>query len=54
MLAATSAVLMIAAVFFPFLDLTAGGKTTHSSLYDAVMAFSTGFCCCRCPLPPQR
>ena len=42
MLAATSAVLMVAAVFFPFLDLAAGGRSTHSSLYDAVMAFSTG------------
>ena len=42
MLAATSAVLMVAAVFFPFLDLTAAGKTTHSSLFDAIMAFSTG------------
>lgn len=42
MLAATSTVLMIAAVFFPFMDLAAGGMTTHSSLFDAVMAFSSG------------
>lgn len=42
MLAATSSVLMVAAVFFPFMDLTAGGMSTHSSLYDAVMAFSSG------------
>ncbi|MEF3048415.1 paraquat-inducible protein A [Pseudotabrizicola sp. L79] len=42
MLAATSSVLMVAAVFFPFLDLTAAGMATHSSLYDAVMAFSSG------------
>lgn len=42
MLAATSAILMVAAVFFPFLDLSAAGFTTHSSLYDAIMAFSSG------------
>lgn len=42
MLAATSAVLMVAAVFFPFLDLSAAGITTHSSLFDAVLAFSSG------------
>lgn len=43
MLSATSAVLMVAAVFFPFLDLTAAGMATHSSLYDAVMVYSTGY-----------
>lgn len=42
MLAVTSAVLMTAAVFFPFLDLSAAGITTHSSLFDAVLAFSSG------------
>lgn len=42
MLAATSSILLIGAVFFPFLDLTAAGMTQHSSLYDAVMAFSSG------------
>lgn len=42
MLAATSAVLMVAAVFFPFLDLSASGISTHSSLFDAVLAFSSG------------
>ena len=42
MLAATSAILMGAAVFFPFLDLRAVGMTQHSSLFDAIMAFSSG------------
>lgn len=42
MLSATSSVLMVAAVFFPFLDLSAGGMTRHSSLFDAILAFSTG------------
>lgn len=42
MLAATSLVLMIAAVFFPFLELSAAGLSHRSSLFDAVRAFSTG------------
>jgi paraquat-inducible protein A len=42
MLAGTSAILLFAAVFFPFLDLSAAGRTQHSSLIDAVMVFSTG------------
>ena len=40
MLAATASVLMVAAVFFPFLDLSAGGQSRSSSVFDAVMAFS--------------
>jgi paraquat-inducible protein A len=42
MLAATALVLMVAAVFFPFLDLSAGGLSQRSSILDAVMAFSDG------------
>ncbi|WP_245890873.1 paraquat-inducible protein A [Albidovulum aquaemixtae] len=43
MLAATAAILMIAAVFFPFLELDAGGLNQRSSVFDAVMAFSEGW-----------
>lgn len=43
MLAATAAILMIAAVFFPFLELEAGGLHQRSSVFDAVMAFSEGW-----------
>lgn len=42
MLAATSLVLMFLAVFFPFLEITAGGMTRRSSILDAALAFSTG------------
>ncbi len=40
MLAATAAILMIAAIFFPFLQLDAGGLSRTSSVMGAVMAFS--------------
>jgi paraquat-inducible protein A len=42
MLAATALILMVAAVFFPFLDLSAGGFEQHSSVLDAITAFSDG------------
>ena len=42
MLAATALVLMVAAVFFPFLDLSAAGLAQHSSVLDAITAFSDG------------
>jgi paraquat-inducible protein A len=42
MLATTALILMIAAVFFPFLELQAGGLTQRSSVFDAVLAFSEG------------
>lgn len=42
MLAATSLVLMVAAVFFPFLEISAGGMTRKSSVLDAALAFSDG------------
>lgn len=42
MLAATATILMFAAVFFPFLELQAGGLSHKSSVFDAVMAFSDG------------
>ncbi|OZB18135.1 MAG: paraquat-inducible membrane protein A [Rhodobacterales bacterium 34-62-10] len=42
MLAATALVLMVAAVFFPFLEISAGGMVQRSSLLDAVLAFSSG------------
>lgn len=42
MLAATALILMVAAVYFPFLDLSAGGLEQHSSVIDAITAFSDG------------
>jgi paraquat-inducible protein A len=42
MLAATATVLMFAAIFFPFLELDAGGLESRSSVFDAVMAFAEG------------
>jgi len=42
-LAITSFVLMVAAVSFPFLDLSAAGKTNSTSVLGAVMAFSGTF-----------
>ena len=42
MLAATALVLMVAAVFFPFLELRAGTFVQRSSVFDAVLAFSDG------------
>ncbi|TCS66485.1 paraquat-inducible protein A [Primorskyibacter sedentarius] len=42
MLAAAALILMIAAIFFPFLELHAAGRIQRSSLLDTVMAFSTG------------
>lgn len=42
MLAATGLVLMVAAVFFPFLEISVGGMVRRSSLLDAVLAFSSG------------
>ncbi|MCU0911712.1 MAG: paraquat-inducible protein A [Rhodobacteraceae bacterium] len=42
MLAGTALVLMVAAVFFPFLELQVAGLSRRSSLFDAVMAFSSG------------
>ncbi|MDX5401139.1 MAG: paraquat-inducible protein A [Rhodobacterales bacterium] len=42
MLAVTALVLMVVAVFFPFLEISAGGMSQRSSLLDAVLAFSSG------------
>ncbi|TMV07273.1 paraquat-inducible protein A [Ruegeria sediminis] len=42
MLAATALILMIAAVLFPFLELSAQGLSQRASVLDAVLAFSTG------------
>lgn len=42
MLAVTATILMIAAVFFPFLEIDAGGLHSRSSVFDAIMAFSGG------------
>lgn len=42
MLSAAALILMVAAVFFPFLELGAAGIVKRSSLLDTVMAFSTG------------
>lgn len=42
MLAATSLVLLVAAVFLPFLEISAGGMVRRSSVLDAALAFSDG------------
>ena len=42
-LAIASFVLMIAAISFPFLDLSAGGRTNDASVLSAVFAFSDTF-----------
>lgn len=42
MLAATSLVLMTAAIFFPFIEISAGGMTRRSSVLDAAVTFSQG------------
>jgi paraquat-inducible protein A len=42
MMAATALVLMIAGVFFPFLEVSAGGIVQRSSLIDTILAYSTG------------
>lgn len=42
MLSVTALVLMIAAVFFPFLELSVQGLDLKSSVFDAVLAFSDG------------
>ena len=42
MLALAALILMIAAVFFPFLELGAAGMVRRSSLLDTVMAYATG------------
>lgn len=43
MLAATAFILMCAGIFFPFLELQAGGRISRSSVFDAVLAFSDGW-----------
>jgi len=42
-LAVTAVILMVAAVFFPFLELQVGGLHQQGSVIDAVMAFSDGW-----------
>ena len=42
MLSLTALILMIAAVFFPFLELSVQGLGRKSSVFDAVLAFSDG------------
>ncbi|WP_411223454.1 paraquat-inducible protein A [Marivita sp. S2033] len=42
MLSATALVLMIAAVFFPFLELSTHGLGNKTSVFDAILAFSHG------------
>lgn len=41
-LAVAIAVLMIAAIFLPFIGITAGGLRSDSSVFDAAMAFDRG------------
>ena len=42
MLALAALILMVAAIFFPFLELEAAGRMHRSSLLDTIMAFSNG------------
>jgi paraquat-inducible protein A len=42
MLSVTAAILMIAAIFFPFLELSAAGFRQTSSVFDAVASFANG------------
>lgn len=42
MLAVTALILMVAAVFFPFLELSTHGLGRKSSVFDAILAFSDG------------
>lgn len=42
MLATTALILMMAAVFFPFLELSVQGLGRKSSVFDAILAFSDG------------
>jgi paraquat-inducible protein A len=41
-LAVTATILMVAAVFFPFIELEAAGLVNRTSVLDAVLAFSSG------------
>lgn len=41
-LAITAMILILAAIFFPFLSIRVGASTNHSSVFDAVMSFSDG------------
>lgn len=42
MLSSTALVLMVAAVFFPFLSMSISGMEHRSSIYDTIMAYSVG------------
>lgn len=42
MLALTSFILMLAAVFFPFLEITAAGRSQRSSILDVALVFADG------------
>lgn len=42
-LAITSVVLMVGAIFFPFIELQVAGLHNRASVLDAALAFSTGF-----------
>jgi len=42
MLSATALVLMVAAIFFPFLELATSGFDNKSSVFDTVLAFANG------------
>lgn len=41
-LAMTEAILMIVAIFFPFLSIDAGGSSHQSSIFETALAFSQG------------
>ena len=42
-LALTAAILMVAAIFFPFLEINAQGFRNATSVFDAVLAFTQGW-----------
>lgn len=41
-MAITEAILMIVAIFFPFLSITAGGRSHQNSIFETALAFSHG------------
>ena len=48
-----SVILMIAAIFFPFLELSVAGLHKNASLLDAALAFSHAASWRRSPSPPR-
>ena len=43
LLSFASAILMISAIFFPFLDISAAGQSNNASVFQTALAFSSGW-----------